>query len=161
MAKSRPLTLAALALAVAMTGCAGARPPAELAGLWSQGPAACAAGIGVRFENGAIDAVYEQQREVLFEHPTYVVESAGEDFRVRIRYELPRRPGGARVAGAYGVLVLERGAEGVLRPASHNMIDNRTGSARMRIVADPALSALALTPCGAHPWREQLRGRGA
>ncbi|MEJ0060164.1 MAG: hypothetical protein WDM79_11545 [Terricaulis sp.] len=160
MAHTRSLSLASLVLVAAATGCAGSRPPAELAGLWSSGPAACAAGVGVRFESGAIDAVYERQREVLFEHPTYQVESAGEDFRVRIRYELPRRPGGVRVAGAYGVLVLERGEEGALRPASHNMIDGRTGSARMRIVADPALTALALTPCGGHPWREELRGRG-
>jgi hypothetical protein len=161
MAHTRSLCFAILLLVVAATGCAGSRPPSELAGLWSAGPAACAAGIGVRFENDAIDAVYERQREVLFEHPTYLVESAGEAFRVRIRYELPRRPGGVRVAGAYGVLVLERGEEGALRPASHNMVDGRTGSARLRIVGDPAFTVLALTPCGAHPWREDLRGRRA
>jgi hypothetical protein len=31
---------------------------------------------------------------------------------------------------------------------------------RVRIADDPATTALTLTPCGAHPWREPLRGRG-
>jgi hypothetical protein len=38
-------------------------------------------------------------------------------------------------------------------------VDPRTGSARLRIANDPAATALTLTPCGDHPWRERLRGR--
>lgn len=152
--------LAMLGLCASATGCAGgAAPPSELVGLWSSGPAACAAGVGVRFEPNAIAAVYEEQREVLFEQPHYAVEGRGDQFRVRIEYRLPSTPGGVRVAGAYGVIVLERGEAGALQPASHNMIDRRTGSARLRIEDDPAMRALALAPCGAHPWREDLRGR--
>lgn len=154
--------LALAAIAAALGGCARAEPPVELSGLWSAGPAACAAGVGVRFEADGIAAIYDDQRETLFESPRYRLEGAGESFRVRIRYELPRRPGGAHAAGGYGVLVLERGAGGMLHPASHNLVDGLTGSARLRIENDPALDALSLRPCGdAHPWIEALRGREA
>jgi hypothetical protein len=143
------------------TGCSGgSQPPAELAGLWSAGPAACAAGVGVRFGPRAIEAVYEEQRETLFERPRYRVEGLGENFRVRITYALPRLPGGARSLGAHGVIVMVRRGVGVV-PAAHNLMDGRTGSARLRIANDAAIRALTLTPCGAHPWREQLRGRAA
>jgi hypothetical protein len=151
---------AALSLSLALTGCAGARPPPELWGLWSTGAAACDAGVGVRFEGDAIAAAYGSERETLFDSPRYHVERPGEAFRVRIEYKLPHRPGGARATGAYGVLVLERGEAGLLTPASHNLIDRRTGSARLRIVDDPAMRTLTLAPCGRHPWREELRGRG-
>jgi hypothetical protein len=46
-----------------------------------------------------------------------------------------------------------------LAPVTHSIIDARTGSARLRISNDPAVTALTLSPCGAHPWREDLRGR--
>lgn len=152
------ITLLAAASALMLTGCGSDRPPTELAGLWSAGPAACEAGMGMRFEDNAIAAVYDGQREVLFQRPRYRVEEHGEEFRVRVSYDLPHLPGGAQSVGAYGVLVLTRDKEGVLRPSSHNLIDARTGSVRMRIVGDPALS-FALQPCGPHPWREILRGR--
>ncbi len=142
------------------SACAGpARPPAELNGLWSAGPAACAAGIGVRFEPDSIEVVYADGTETLFDHPRYKREGSGESFRVRITYQLPRVAGGARVAGAHGVLVLARQPNGGLAPLTHSIVDARTGSARMRIADDPALQALTLAPCGAHPWREDLRGR--
>ena len=140
---TRVRLLAAICLALALSAAAAAsRPPAELVGLWSAGQASCAAGVGVRFGEDAIAAVYDNQRETLFAHPHYRVEESGEHFRVRVRYELPTRPGGARTVGAYGVLVLARGPDGALTTASHNMVDGRTGSARLRIADDPALSAL-------------------
>lgn len=134
-------------------------PPAELNGLWSAGPAACAAGVGVRFQADEISVVYDDETQTLFDHPRYKLESSGETFRVRITYDLPRVTGGARVAGAHGVLVLARQPDGRLAPTMHSIIDARTGAARMRIGDDPAAQALHLAPCGAHPWREDLRGR--
>jgi len=147
-------------LALALTGCSGGGPPAELSGLWSAGPAACAAGVGVQFGAGAIAAIYDRHRETLFDQPTYQVESQSGDFRVRILYPLPTQPGGARSAGAHGELMLVRDADGGLRPSSHTLVDPRTGSVRMRIVDDPAMSALTLRPCGRHHGSEGLRGRG-
>lgn len=160
MARAHSHGIAALVLVVSAAGCAGDRPPADLSGLWSAGPAACAAGVGVRFGKDSIAAVYDTQRETLFDHPQYRVEAGGEHFRVRILYDLPRSPGASYGAGGYGVLVLERNGDGELRPASHNFIDRRTGSARLRIADDPAMSALTLKPCAPHPWIEGLRGRG-
>lgn len=142
----------------ALSGCSGASaPPPELAGLWSAGPAACEAGVGIRFTSDAIEAVYEAEHETLFAHPKYDVEHAGEDFRVRITYALPRPHGGPAVAGAHGVLVLARDGAGIA-PAAHTLIDHRTGAARMRIGDDPAVTAMTLQPCGRHPWRDDLRG---
>ncbi len=150
--------IACFGLSVAV-GCGGAEPPpAELAGLWSAGQAACAAGVGVEFGTEAISAIYDDGRQTLFQHPRYAVEARGEAFRVRITYDLPRLPGGARSAGAHGVLVLAREGPGIV-PISHSLQDPRTGAARMRIANDPARTALTLTPCGDHPWRERLRGR--
>ena len=153
--------LALLSVTILASACAGpARPPAELNGLWSSGPASCAAGIGVRFDADAIKVVYANDTQTLFDHPRYKLESSGSaSFRVRITYELPHVPGGARVAGAHGVLVLARRANGVLAPVMHTIVDARTGSSRLRIGDDPATQAMTLTPCGAHPWREDLRGR--
>jgi hypothetical protein len=152
--------MALLSLVLLASACAGpSHPPAELNGLWSAGPAACAAGVGVRFQADAIEVVYEDATQILFDHPRYNLESSGQTFRVRITYDLPRVTGGARVAGAHGVLVLARQPNGGLAPINHSIIDARTGAARMRIGDDPAVQALTLSPCGAHPWREDLRGR--
>jgi hypothetical protein len=151
------LPLAALTLALA--GCGGSSPPAELAGLWSAGPSACAAGVGVRFGPRAIEAVYEEQRETLFERPRYQVE-AGKTLRIRIVYDLPRMPGGARSTGARGVLILARQPGGGIAPIAHNLTDARTGAARLRMRDDPAIGLLTLQPCAGEPWREDLRGRG-
>jgi len=150
----------AAAFACFLAGC-GAAPPAELGGLWSAGPAACAAGVGVRFGADAIAAVYDRQHETLFDRPRYRVIRRGEDFRVSIDYDLPHQAGGAQSVGAYGVLVLDRSAEGGLKPESHALIDGRTGSVRIRIVNDPAMSAMVLQPCGPHRDAEGLRGRDA
>jgi hypothetical protein len=147
--------------AVAAAGCAGPRPPSELSGLWSAGPAACAAGVGVRFSDDAIEAVYDRQVETLFERPRYeVLEDIGQTFRVRITYELPQLAGGARSVGAHGVLVLARQPGGGIAPERHTLMDARTGAARLRIAEDPATTLLTLEPCRPdHPWREGLRGR--
>jgi hypothetical protein len=151
------LLLAALCLVIA--SCTGVRPPVELAGLWSAGQSACAAGVGVRFGQRAIEVVYDGESETLFDRPRYQIEGAGEMFRVRIIYDLPNIAGGARGVGAHGVVVLARQAGGGIAPEAHNLIDGRTGAARLRIRDDPAASLLTLEPCGAHPWREGLRGR--
>jgi hypothetical protein len=150
----------AVSLSLAIAGCArSTAAPAELSGLWSAGQAACAAGVGVRFGPDAIAAVYNHQHETLFEHPRYEVEGEGDAFRVRILYDLPRPAGGAHVAGAHGMLILVRDGRGGIVPQAHNLIDGRTGAARVRIDGDPARAVLSLQPCGDHHWREGLRGR--
>lgn len=151
--------IAVLGFALAAASCSGAKPPTELSGLWSAGPAACEAGVGVRFESDAIEVVYERQTEALFENPRYTLERGGDNFRIRITYDLPQVAGGARSLGAHGVIVLTRSNDGRITPEMHNLIDGRTGAARARISDDPAITALSLQPCGAHPWREGLRGR--
>jgi hypothetical protein len=159
MRRVRPLPALACGLALAACGSAAA-PPRELSGLWSAGPAACEAGVGVRFGGDSIAAVYDDERQTLFKHPHYTVESdSDEQFQVRISYELPHRAGGARSTGAEGILVLERSADGGIEVASHNLLDARTGTARVRIVNDPAVNVLRLQPCGDHAWRMALRGR--
>ena len=154
------LIIAWLGLSLA-AACGSAAPPAELNGLWSAGQAACDAGVGIRFRSRAIEAIYQDGRQTLFDRPRYHVEADGDDFRIRIVYDLPRLAGGARTVGAHGVLVLARTATGGLTPSAHNLIDGRTGTARIRIGEDPAVAALTLEPCGRHPWRENLRGFGA
>jgi len=143
-------------------GCgAGAEPPAVLSGLWSTGDASCAAGVGIRFTSDAIEAVYEDdETATLFDQPRYQVITAGDDFRVRVIYALPLIEGQARRPGAHGVLVLARHGE-LIAPVAHSMVDGLTGSARMRIADDPAVTALTLQPCGRHAWREPLRGLSA
>lgn len=150
------IALAGLALA---SGCGGASaPPAELGGLWSATPAACAAGVGVRFTERAIVAAYQDQNETLFARPRYEV-LAGDIFRVRIEYALPHRAGGARVAGGRGVLVLAQGADGRLAAETHAILDGRTGAARLRLEGDSAKTLLALGPCGQRSGRSVgLRG---
>jgi len=153
-------SLGMLSLAVATASCA-APPPEELAGLWSAGPAACAMGVGVRFGADAIEVVYPERSEVLFERPRYEPEREGEAFRVRITYDLPRLPGGAASAGAHGVITLARGPGGGIIPATHMLADPRTGAVHARLVDDPALEALTLSPCEGVPTPEiPIRGRG-
>ena len=128
--------------------------------MWSAGDAACAAGVGVHFGTDAIEAVYQDEAQTLFQRPRYLVEESGQAFRVRITYELPRLAGGARAAGAYGVITLARQPGGGVAPLAHTLIDGRTGAARQRIVNDPAVTALTLLPCGENGWRDdELRGR--
>jgi hypothetical protein len=152
------MRFAGLCFALSLAGCGGSRPPEELGGLWSAGAAACAAGVGVRFEPDAIRAAYRRQSEVLFDRPRYQLIESGSRFKLRIEYDLPRVAGGARSAGAHGVLVLVRRDRG-LRLESHNLADSRTGAVRLRVANDPAEALMTLEPCGAHPWREGLRGR--
>ena len=150
---------ALLGLAVAAAACRSAAPPAELSGLWSSSQAACEAGVGVRFGADAIRAMYDGQSEVLFRAPRYEAEGNEADFRVRIRYALPRPAGGAHSQGAHGMIVLARSPGGGLAPRAHNLLDARTGAARLRVMDDPAAALLTLEPCGPHPWREGIRGR--
>jgi hypothetical protein len=153
--------MVALFFFVLLTPACGTPPaaPPELSGLWSAEPAACAAGVGVRFKADAIEVVYAEETATLFARPRYQPESIGGTFRVRITYELPRLVGGAHVAGAHGVVVLARQPDGGIAPVMHSIVDARTGASRVRIADDPALAALTLSPCGAHPWKQELRGR--
>lgn len=149
-----------LGLVLVSAGCGGSRAPAELSGLWSAGPAACEAGVGVRFRGDAIQVVYDRQSETLFARPRYRIEEAEGQFRIRIIYDLPRLAGGARSAGAHGVVVLARQPDGGIAPAAHNLVDARTGAVRLRVLDDPVTDLLTLEPCGPSPWREEnLRGR--
>jgi hypothetical protein len=156
MARGR-IILAALSLAC-LVGCARASAPTELSGLWSASQPACAAGVGVRFQADAIEAVYENERQTLFENVSYKVERRGNAFRARITYDLPRLAGGAHTAGAHGVIVLVR-RDGGVAPESHNLVDPRTGAVRVQLDNDPVQTLLTLEPCGPHPWRDPLRGR--
>lgn len=151
------LILVGLGLCLAAACGARDEPPRELAGLWSTGEASCAAGVGIRFTTAAIEAVYQDEIETLFAQPRYQVLSAGEEFRVRVTYALPRVAGVSPSPGAHGVLVLARRGE-LIAPETHALLDGMTGSARLRIADDPAVTALTLQPCGRHPWREPLRG---
>lgn len=145
-------------LCLGIAGCAPPAPPAELAGLWSASPAACATGVGVRFESDTIAMVYRDKSEVLFARPRYQ-KLAGDDFRVRVTYNLPRVTGGARGPGAHGVFVLGRRADGAIAPLTHNLLDGRTGAARLRIAGDPAATLLTLSPCEPSGSATGLRGR--
>jgi hypothetical protein len=151
---------AALLLALlALAGCAPG-PPKELDGLWSSGPAACSAGIGLRFGADEIAAVYDADRtETLFANPRYETMHVDGRFRVRITYEAPLRPGGAR-SGVRGVLVMERRNDGWLRPISHRFEDARTGAVRLPIGQDQNSVALSVRPCASDAWISDLRGRG-
>lgn len=155
---ARAASLIALGVCALTAACAGGSPPSELSGLWSAGDAACEAGVGVRFESDRIAVVYDEQTETLFKRPRYELLETGDDFRVRVTYELPRITGGARSVGAHGVLILARTANGGIAPEAHSLVDGFTGAARVRIANDPAVMALTLQPCGAHPWRGNLRG---
>lgn len=159
MRRARPLPALACG-ALALTGCGAAGPPRELSGLWSSGPAACEAGVGVRFGSDSIAAIYDDERETLFKNPRYDVQSGTDEaLQVRISYDLPHRAGGARSTGAQGVLVVRQSPEGGIEVASHNLLDARTGAARVRIVGDPAANVLRLQPCGEQAAGLALRGR--
>jgi hypothetical protein len=136
----------------------GSAPPPELRGIWSSSQMACAAGVGIRFQSDAIQAIYDRQIETLFEHPQYEVRGRG-PFRVRIVYDLPHVAGAAQVAGARGVVELTRRQDGSIAPTLHNLLDARTGAARIQLVNDPAIAALTLTSCLPGRWRADLRER--
>lgn len=152
-----PLALLWLCLTA---GCVAA-PPAELSGFWSASPAACEAGVGVRFGARAIELIHDDAGETLFAHPRYTRERTGNSFRLRIVYDLPRMAGGAYGLGARGEVVLVRLPDGGIAPLTHNILDGRTGAARLRFVGDPGAALLTLKPCGPSPWREALRGRSS
>ncbi len=147
MRASAPL---AIALIFAATGCGAGAGPRELDGLWSTGPGACEAGIGLRFAANAIDAQYGIDRVRLMERTRYTVERGGLRARVRIDYDL---------SPARGVLVVERGVDGRLRAVAHSVRDPRTGAARVRLDGDRVAAAFNLGQCGADAWAEGLRGR--
>ena len=144
---------------MALSGCGDGGPPSELSGLWSAGPAACDARIGVKFEPGAVAALYDKGAEPLLKDASYEIERRGAHVRVRIVYDLPTPAGGARSPGARGILVVERGGDGWLNAVSHRLEDKRTGSARLAIGEDPVASAFHLRKCGPGAWIEGLRGR--
>lgn len=138
---------------IGLTAGCDAGPPRALHGLWSAGPAACAAGVGLEFGEDAIAAVYGSERETLFVRPRYSESHVGGAMQVAIDYELPQ--GG----GMEGRLVLRRGDDGWLRPVSHLMRNKLTGAARAPIGEDRTALALTVRPCAPDAWLEGLRGR--
>lgn len=148
----------ALALVCALLlGCSsGGAPPRQLAGMWSAGPAACSARIGLEFGAEAIEAIYVDEREALVERPRYEV-IQDEPFRVRIRYRLP---GNAAVRrSGEGIIDLERIRDGSLRPVAHRFENELTGAVRLSIGADPMVQAMTVRPCDQNAWIGDLRGR--
>ncbi|MGE3142436.1 MAG: hypothetical protein AB7L65_03890 [Hyphomonadaceae bacterium] len=142
-----------------LSACGAAGPPPALAGLWSVGPAACAAGVGLTFGRDAIAADYGGEREILFANPRYQRMPGGR-LRIRIRYDLPAPQGENARTGMRGVLVMERRDDGWLQPVSHQIEDVRTGARRLHIGADPMDLALTVRPCAVSAWIPGLRGRG-
>lgn len=147
---------AILTLCLASSACAPSAPPRDLDGLWSAGPAACEAGVGLRFGADAIEAVYDGEAETLFDQPRYRTERRHGALYVRIRYELPSE---SAHGASYGELVLRRRNDGWLTPVSNRWIDARTGAARLRIGDDPLKDALTVRPCAPNAWIANLRGR--
>lgn len=147
-----PTRLAILCLLLLSACTGGQAPPRQLAGMWSAGPAACAARIGLEFGPQAVEAVYVDEREALIVRPRYEV-LQDEPFRVRIRYRLPAARGGE------GVIELARGADGWLRPTAHRFENGLTGAVRLSIGQDPMLQAMTVRPCDRNAWIADLRGR--
>ncbi len=140
---------------LALTASCDSGPPRALHGLWSAGPAACAAGVGLEFGEDAIAAVYGSEREALFVRPRYRESHTATGMRVSIDYELPQG------RGMEGRLVLQRGDDGWLRPVSHLMRNKLTGAVRAPIGEDRTALALTVRPCAPDAWLAGLRGRGA
>lgn len=124
--------------------------------MWSAGPAACSARIGLEFGAEAIEAIYVDEREALVERPHYEV-IQDEPFRVRIRYRLPGGPAVRRTGE--GIIDLERISDGSLRPVAHRFENDFTGAVRMSIGADPMVQAMTVRPCDQNAWIGDLRGR--
>lgn len=145
------ITLACVVLATLLSGCGGG-PPKELNGLWSIGPAACAAGLGVTFKGDAVWARYEKDEFLLMDAPRYVVTPTAGGSLVRIDYKLPSAPGGVSGALGRGVIEIELAtASGRLTPLRSRYVDLRTGSARVPLRAGGLERALSLAHCPKHP----------
>jgi len=142
--------------AALLSGCAESGPPKELHGLWASGPAACDAGLGVRFGGRAVSAHLDGAEQVLLDAPEYELQRRGARVRVKIEYD---PPGGRAATPVRGVLVLERGDDGWLTTVSHRLEDLRTGSAQIRIKGDAMAGLFRLRQCGPNAWIEGLRGR--
>ncbi|MET0181463.1 MAG: hypothetical protein ABW199_01110 [Caulobacterales bacterium] len=147
------LRAAALSLLLSLCACREGAPE-ELSGLWSTGPAGCGAGMGLEFAEDSIDAVYPGERQILFLNPRYEPQREGSAFKVRIEYDVaPNAP------NMVGVLDVERGPDGSLRPVSHRITDTLTGTTRLRVGYDPLALALTVRPCAPNAWNGELRGR--
>lgn len=156
MGRRLPFMLGAAIVSAAMLAGCGGGAPKELDGLWAGGPAACEAGLGVRFRDDAVSAHLEGAEEVLLEAPRYALQRPGARVRVRIDYA---PPGGRQASPVRGVLVLERGEDGWLSAVAHRLEDARTGSALVRLRGDAMARIFRLRRCGADAWIEGLRGR--
>jgi hypothetical protein len=125
----------------------GARPPKELSGLWSTGPAACAAGLGVTFRRDGVWAHYAKDEFVLMAAPRYTVTPTPDGALVRIDYKLPGAPGGVAADLGRGVIELERSRMDRLRPVRSRFVDLRTGAATLPLHAGPMEQAMQLARC--------------
>lgn len=148
------LRLCAISFILLALAACRAGPPAQLAGLWSTGPASCSAGIGLEFNEKSVDAVYAADRQILFLNPRYEMRGGGDEFRVRIRYDVTKAH-----KTLVGVLDLQRQRDGSLRPIAHRIHDTLTGATRLRVGEDPLALALMVRPCAPNAWNGDLRGR--
>ena len=139
-----------LFVCAALSACAPGAP-AELAGLWSVGEAACAQGRGLTFDAGAITVHGESRAEPLVDGVRDEVRAARAGLRVSIRHALPGRPGGVDPRGGVGVVDLELARDGWLRPVARRFEDGLTGSARTPLHALGYADALLVRRC-ALPW---------
>ncbi len=146
-----------LLLAVAFVTACADEAPRELEGLWSRSEGACALGAGVRFETGAVRVLFGRHERVLFEAPKYRVERRGPTSRITINYESPAASGRD---GARGVLILERGADDWVRPASHQFADKMTGAVRMRLGDEDAARFFTLHRCADPPSSRASKSAG-
>lgn len=153
---ARPSLLTALALAAAVSGCAGA-PPQELDGLWARGEGGCQTETGVVFGGDAVRFVAGEASEVVLRDPRYTVAAVGEELHVTIRYALAPGLLGPRQAAEVDLV---RGSDGWLAVTAHRTADGRRGYARVRSPeADPLYALLQTRRCGAGAWIADLRGR--
>ncbi len=142
--------------ALGLAACAP-QPPAELSGLWAQGPGGCEAQAGIVFAADAVRISASGASEVLFADPLYMGAPDGEGLAITIRYTARRGLLGPRQTGE---LALYRDGEGWLRLIAHRTADGRQGYARMRAPdADPLASLFRTQRCGADAWIGGLRGR--
>jgi hypothetical protein len=115
--------------------------------LWSTGPAACAAGLGVTFRGDSVRARFEDDEFVLMAAPRYAVARTADGAIIRIEYQLPTEPGGVSGDLGRGVIEIERTDAGRLVPLRRRFVDLRTGSARLPLKAGALEHALTLAKC--------------
>jgi hypothetical protein len=153
MARVRFVLFGPPVLGWALAACTPEPPPA-LAGLWSVGEAACAQARGLSFDAKSVTAHVEGQSRPLLEGVRYELRAERGGLFVRLRHDLPARPGGVDPRGGQAVVDLRLGADGWLRPVARRFEDGLTGSARVRLHDLGYAEALNVRSC-ARPWPQR------